>query len=80
MATDDVQRTLVIGRSSKRQTLFIALNRGDQEAHVDLRLAPTKLTPVFVTQGELETVKVAPSAPGLTVTLPALTGAVFRYE
>ncbi len=80
VATDDVQRTLVIGRRSKRQTLFIALNRGDQEAHIDLRLAPTKLTPVFVTQGELETVKVAPSAAGVTITLPPLTGGVFRYE
>jgi glycosidase len=80
VATDDLGRTLVIGRRSTKQTLLVALNRGDQESHIDLHVSPTKLTPVFVTQGELDQVRVAPSTNGMALTLPPLTGAVLRYE
>src|SRR5439155_20255665 len=49
VTTDDVQRCLVFSRRSEKETLLIAINRGDQPANVDLRLSPTKLTPIFVT-------------------------------
>jgi cyclomaltodextrinase len=80
VSTDDVQRTIVTSRRSKKETLLVAFNRGDQEAHLDLRLSSTKLSPIFVTQGELDAVKVTPSALGLAVTLPPLTGAMFSSE
>ena len=80
LATDDAQSTLVISRRSKKETLIVALNRGDKEAQIDLPLSSTKLIPIFATQGSLDAVKVAPSDFGISVTLPPLTGAVFRCE
>lgn len=80
VATDDQQGTLVFTRRSKKQMLLIALNRGDKEAHVDLAIPSKKMRPIFVTQGEAESVKVTPTAAGMGVILPALTGAVFVCE
>jgi cyclomaltodextrinase len=80
IATDDVQRVIVTSRRSKRETLVVAVNRGDQDAHLDLRLASSKLTAIFVTRGELDAVKTQTGAIGIEVTLPALTGAVFTYN
>jgi glycosidase len=80
VATDDAQRTLVISRRSKTETLVVALNRGDKEAHLDLSLPSAKLSPIFVSQGELDAIKATPSAAGIALTLPPLTGAVFRSE
>ncbi len=80
VATDDVQRVIVTSRRSKRETLIVAINRSDQDAHVDLRLASNKLTPIFVTRGELDAIKTQTGAIGIEITLPALTGAVFTYN
>jgi pullulanase/glycogen debranching enzyme len=80
VSTDDVQRSMVFSRRSKKENLFIALNRGDKEAHIDLPLSSAKFTPIFITQGETDTIKTRPSAAGIEVTVPALTGVVFRSE
>src|SRR5438874_6446551 len=77
VATDDPQHCLVISRRSPKQALVIAFNRGNQEAHLDLRLGSSRLVPVYVTRGELDAVKTQVGAVGIEVTLPALTGAVF---
>jgi glycosidase len=80
LATDDVQRSLAISRRSSNETLIIFLNRGDKEARLNLRLSSSSLKPIFVTEGAIESVKVSPSDVGLSVALPALTGAVLRSE
>src|SRR6266550_4650964 len=77
VAIDDVQRCLVVSRRSTKETLLVAINRGDQDAHIDLRLASNKLTPIFVTRGEIDAVKTQTGAIGMEVTLPPLTGVVF---
>jgi glycosidase len=73
LAADDAQRVIITTRRSRRESLIIAVNRGSEDAHVDLRVNATSLTPIFVTRGELEAVK----AQGSQITLPALTAAVF---
>lgn len=80
VATDDAQRAIVISRRSQKESLFTAINRGDQAAQIGLKLSGGKLTPIFVTQGEMESVQATPSATGVQISLPALTGAVFRQE
>ena len=80
VATDDTQRMLVFSRRSKKQKLLVALNRGDREAHIDLKTASKGVTTLFVTQGDVASAKAVPSDAGLGVTLPALTGAVFICE
>ena len=80
VTTDDVQRCIVTSRRSPKETLLIAINRGDQEAHLDLRLSSTKLTPIFVTRGEIDSVKAEVSPTGVAVSLPPLTGVVFSYN
>ena len=80
IAIDDVQRCLVVSRRSTKETLLVAINRGDQDAHIDLRLASNKLTPIFVTRGEIDAVKTQTGAIGIEVTLPPLTGVVFSYN
>jgi cyclomaltodextrinase len=80
VATDDAQRAIVISRRSQKESLFTAINRGDQAAQIGLKLSVGKLTPIFVTQGEMESVQATPSATGVQISLPALTGAVFRQE
>src|SRR5581483_6388389 len=73
VATDDTQRVIVTSRKSKRESLVVAINRSNEDAHVDLPLNATSLTPIFVTRGDMEAVKVQ----GSQITVPALTGAVF---
>ena len=80
VTTDDVQRCIVISRRSAKETLLIAVNRGEQPARLDLRLSSSKLTPIFVTRGEIDSVKTQTGAVGIEVTLPPLTGAVFTYQ
>jgi glycosidase len=80
LATDDTQRTLAISRRSKTEKLIVVFNRGDQEAHVALPMGSAKLNPIFVTEGELDSIQATPSATGIDITLPALTGAVLRSE
>ena len=70
----------VMGEKTAKETLLIAINRGEQDAHLDLRLASNKLTPIFVTRGETDSVKTQTGAVGVEVTLPPLTGAVFSYQ
>jgi glycosidase len=80
VATDDAQRVLVFSRKSEKETLIVALNRGDQDARVSID-GPTKgLAPVFVTRGDVDAVKAEPGENGIELTLPALTGAVFATE
>jgi glycosidase len=80
IATDDVQRVIAISRRSAKETLLVVLNRGDQEAHVDLHLMSKQLKPLFVSRGQTDEVKVNFSEEGAALSLPALTGAVFTYE
>jgi glycosidase len=80
VATDDKQRTFVARRQSEKQTLLVALNRSDKEAHVNLAGQTRKLKAIFVTQGEMEAVKAEPSPSGIGLTLPPLTGAVFLCD
>jgi glycosidase len=78
--TDDNQRVIVTSRRSKKETLLVAINRGDQDARVDLPGTVGTLTPIFVTDGELESVPADASPLGVSLELPPLTGAVFRSE
>jgi cyclomaltodextrinase / maltogenic alpha-amylase / neopullulanase len=77
LATDDKQHSLVVSRRSAKETLVIALNRGDQDAHLDLRLESNRLVPIYVTRGDLDAIKTQAGGAGTEVTLPALTGVVF---
>ena len=77
ITTDDVQRAIVVSRRSAKETLFVAINRGEKEARVALRLSPTNLKPIFVTRGDLESIKAEVAPAGMEVTLPPLTGVVF---
>ena len=78
--TDDVQRALVFSRRSPKETLIIAVNRGDQKARVDLKLSSSNLTPIFVTRGKIESVKTEVAPGGIALTLPPLTGVVLKSE
>ncbi|MDQ2918681.1 MAG: alpha-glucosidase C-terminal domain-containing protein, partial [Verrucomicrobiota bacterium] len=80
LATDDVQRTIAFMRRSPNETLLIALNRGDQDATVDLHVSAGKLKPIFVTHGELDSIQPQSSVDGAQVALPPLTGVVFAYH
>ena len=80
VATDDKQRTFVFRRQSRKQTLLVALNRSDKEAHMDLAIEAKSLKTIFVTQGDVGSVAPRPSNSGVGLTLPPLTGAVFVCE
>jgi cyclomaltodextrinase len=80
VATDDEQRVLVARRQSSKEMLVVALNRGAQEAHIEVRVPASRLVPIFVTRGDLDAVKSGPGTMGIEITMPALTGAVFAAE
>jgi glycosidase len=80
LATDDVQRAFVFTRRSPKETLVVALNRGDQPATIDLHLASSSIKPIFVTQGALDDVKATVTAGGAKLVVPALTGVVLGYN
>ncbi len=80
LATDDLQRTIAFTRRTPKETMLIILNRGDQEASIDLHVSAMKLKSVFVTQGELDSIRVQNSAAGGQISIPPLTGVVFTYN
>lgn len=80
IATDDAKGVFVMSRQSQKEKLVIALNRGEADAQLDVDVSSKGLTPIFVTRGELESVKTGPGEHGIQLTLPALTGAVFATE
>ena len=80
LATEDVQRTMVFTRRSSKGTVLVALNRGDQNATIDLHVSAKKMKPIFVTHGELEVIQLQSSPEGSQLTLPPLTGVVFSYN
>ncbi len=80
VATDDEQRCIVMSRHSSKETLLIALNRGDRDARLDFKISAAKLVPIFVTRGELESIKPQLSKAGFEINVPGLTGVVFRCD
>jgi len=80
LATDDAQHAVVFARESKNETLIVALNRGDQDARINTHHASDSFTPIFVTRGEITSVKAEPTPDGVDLVLPPLTGAVFRAD
>jgi glycosidase len=76
VTTEDAEHVIVTSRTSKREKLIVAINRGEQDAHVDVHLNSGKLVPIFVTRGTLEATKVD----GSNIVLPALSGAVFTCQ
>jgi cyclomaltodextrinase len=80
LATDDAHQVMVMSRRSEKESLVVALNRGDEEAHVEFEGGGKRLVPIFVTQGDLDAVKVQSTETGVGITLPGMTGAVFATE
>src|SRR5205085_9825438 len=80
VVNDDKQRVIIMTRRSEKEALVIALNRGDQEARIDIEGGGKQMTPIFVSRGDLDAVKAGPAETGLEITLPALTGAVFATQ
>jgi cyclomaltodextrinase len=80
LAADDTQRAIVFSRKSTKETLLVALNRSEKDAHINVNISSGKLTPIFVTRGEMESVKTEVAANGLDLILPPLTGVVFRLN
>ena len=80
LATDDVQRTMAFTRRSPKETMVVVLNRGDQNATIDLHVSAARIKPIFVTQGELTAVQTQSSREGAEIALPPLTGVVFSYN
>jgi glycosidase len=80
LTSDDVQRAIVFSRRSAKETLLVAINRGDEDARIGVHLSSGELTPIFVTRGETESVKSQVAVGGAELILPALTGAVFRLN
>lgn len=80
LQTDDAQHAVVFSRESKNETLIVALNRGDHNVRITTHHASDSFTPIFVTRGEMESVKAEPTPDGVDLLLPALTGAVFRAD
>ena len=80
LATDDIQRAIAFTRRSPKETMVIAINRSDQPATLELHVSATKMKPFFVTQGEMDVVKIKSTPEGAQVSLPALTGVLFRYD
>jgi glycosidase len=80
LTTDDSRRALVFSRHSDKETLVVALNRGDGDAKMSFEGGGKHLVPVFVTHGNLDAVKAEPNETGVEISLPALTGAVFATE
>ena len=70
ITTDDEQRVIVTSRKSKKEKLVIAINRGEQEAHVKMPSDSGSLKPLLVTRGEIDAVKVQSGADGIEMTLP----------
>jgi glycosidase len=79
LATDDAQRAIVFSRKSTKETIVVALNRGDKDVRVNVNIS-SKLTPILVSRGEKESVKAEAAANGVDVILPSLTGAVFQVK
>ncbi|MEY2536460.1 MAG: cyclomaltodextrinase / maltogenic alpha-amylase / neopullulanase [Verrucomicrobiota bacterium] len=77
ITADDVQNCLVLSRRSAKETLVIAINRSDNEAHLNLHVDSNQLLPIFVSRGEVDSVKAQQGTGGMEIILPALTGAVF---
>lgn len=80
IATDDAQRVIVTSRRSKKERLIVAINRGEQQAHVTLPLSSNLAAPIFVTRGKMEAIEAKAGADGMKITLPALTGVVFASK
>ncbi|MDQ6860871.1 MAG: glycoside hydrolase family 13 protein [Verrucomicrobiota bacterium] len=80
LTTDDVQRSFVFTRRTAKETLLIALNRGEQPATVELHLSSSNLRPIFVSQGELGAVTASVTPTGGKLVIPALTGVVLGYN
>jgi cyclomaltodextrinase len=80
VATDDAKRVIVMSRRSEKEKLVVAINRGEEEARIDIDVSSKNLVPIFVGRGELDAVKAQPGIKGIELTLPALTGAVFAAE
>jgi glycosidase len=80
VVADDEHRMLLMSRHSDKETLFIALNRSDQEGKVNVEGGGKHLAPIFVTRGDLDAVKAELSETGIAITLPPMTGAVFATE
>ena len=49
ITTDDEQRVIVTSRKSGKEKLVIAINRGEQEAHVKMPPDSGSLKPILVT-------------------------------
>jgi glycosidase len=81
VTTDDAQHVIVTSRTSKREKLIVAINRGEQDAHVhfDVHSPSGRLTPVFVTRGPAA-IRTETTAQGIEFDLPSLTGIVFSCE
>lgn len=80
LATEDVQRAMVFTRRSSKGTIVVALNRGDQNATLDLHVSAKRMKPIFVSRGELDAAQLQTSQDGAQLTLPPLTGVVFSYN
>jgi glycosidase len=77
VAADDKQQLLAFKRQSEKETLLVILNRGEEEAHVELPGAD-KMKGIFVTQGAVTGLVMQPGK--LELRIPALTGAVLKAE
>lgn len=80
LTADDVQRSFVFTRRAAKETLLVALNRGDQPATVELHLSSSNLKPIFVSQGELDAVQTSVTSGGAKLVIPPLTGVVLGYN
>jgi len=78
--TDDTQRAIVFSRQSKNETLIVAINRGAADSRINVQALSSNLAPIFVTRGDVESVKAEAVNGSMDLVLPALTGAVFRVE
>jgi cyclomaltodextrinase / maltogenic alpha-amylase / neopullulanase len=80
LAADDIQRALIFSRRTPKQSLVVALNRGDSAATLQLHLATDKLQPIYVTRGAASDVQMTRKGSIVELVVPALTGVVFSYN
>lgn len=79
LATDDAAKTIVFARSVKGETMLVGLNRGDEPASIEIPTTGLKrsmrVTPVLSSHGPGEFSRERGRG---TVTLPALSGQIWR--
>ena len=80
VAASDEQKAFAFTRTSSKEKILVAINRGDKKAHLQVADLSGPICPLFTSRGDPSDATAHPIDGGVAITLPALTGAAFRVQ